>query len=152
MLIPSNVERLRTISDIVREELDEHVREGGAYYDERAGQIAARAIQTIMPGLVDMQGSRVVVEAERGIAVLDDEAEQPSFAGVSVEAQLQRVSIQQAVHNLRIDGSELSYVTHDLFAVLTPRFLEPDPVDIVFTKELYIPFGSVENFDPADTK
>jgi hypothetical protein len=149
MLIPSNAEKIKTISEIFREEINDHVNAGGAYYDDRAGQIAAQAIHTIMPDLVDMQGSRVVVESLSGIgSASNQDKDYSSFTGLRVEAELKRVSIQQAVHNLMIGDTGLSYVSYDLFAVLSPRFEEPDPVDIVFSQELYVPFGSVEQFDP----
>ncbi len=146
-LITPNHEKLKIISEIVREELYRHESMGGKYYDEHAGQIAARAIHTCMPELTKMQHTRLIVEAEHGVLLETDDV--TSHKGVRVEAQLQRVAIQQLVILENIDGLPIDFSGYDLCAVLVPRYVDPDPQDIVFGQELYLPFSSIGRFESA---
>ncbi len=149
MYIPSNHERMQTISEIIREELNVHESNGGVYHDDIAGQIAARAVQTCMPSLASMRGERVLVEANAGISLQDSVAS--GFEGVRVEARLERVAIQSLVRILDESNPDqpLLLTTYDLFAVMRPRYVDPDPQDIVFGDELLIPFEEVRMFEPA---
>lgn len=148
MLLPSNAQKLQTISEIFKDGMEALCAKGASYYDERAEQLAAQAIRSCMPELATFAQSRITAEALQGISLGDDEA-QP-FDGVHVGgAVLQRVSIQKIIEQVQIDGLEFETSTHDLCLVMVPTYLDPDPKDIVFGHELYVPFGTVVHFEPA---
>jgi hypothetical protein len=150
VLLPNNSERIQTISEVFRENIERHEENGGTYYDERAGLIAKEAIETFMPGLVNLQGQRLVVEAIQGIALHDERA--VPHEGLHVEAKLTRVSIQQLTSTIKDKGfGTVALTSYDLFAVLEPRFKDPDPVEIVFGDALLVPFAGIEHFDLANT-
>lgn len=147
-LITPNHERLKIISEVVREELGQHESRGGKYYDEQAGKIAARAIHTCMPELAMMQQTRLIVEAENGLLLVDDD-ESVSQSDIHVEAKLERVSIQVAKSVIPGFDAPVEYSDYDLYAVLVPRYIDPNPQDIVFGQELYVPFSGIERFESA---
>lgn len=68
---------------------------------------------------------------------------------MAVGATLAAVQIQE-LHEI-IGGGEdsVELVRHDLCAVLVPRFVDPDPVDLVFSDGLYVPFGSFRLLEPV---
>jgi hypothetical protein len=140
-----NHKKLQRISDHVRLSLMQHETQGGTYYDDTAEQIAGFAIQTVMPELASMRGERVEVEAERALA-LTDEKEALWLNGMRVEATFQRVGIQMIVSTLYDTYSSSSY---DVFAILRPHYIDPDPREIVFGDELYVPFERVSGFKLA---
>lgn len=147
MYIPRNHEKIQTISEVFREEMDKHEQAGGKYYDDTAVHIAGHAIQTLMPELVDMQRSRVIIEANTGISIEND-TDTPSFEGIHVEALLERVSIQQVIADIALNP--LTRITrYELCAVLRPRYIDPDPQDIVFGNTLVVPFQEVQYFEAA---
>jgi len=143
MLLPQNHERIQTISELFREDMDRHEMEGGHYYDEKAGELAALAIKTLMPHLVDMQQTRVVVEADKGLLI---EGEAPrAYEGVHVEATLERVAIQALMTRVGDDTLNM----YDLFAVFRPHYTDPEPDDLVFGNELFVPFADISKFEQA---
>lgn len=151
MYVSNNRERLQTISEVVRIQIAEHIEQGGAYYDERAGQIAARAIKEFMPELFAMSQQRLVVEADGGITFQNKEA---SFLGngLRVEARLEKVGLQ-ALIGIHSDAElhlsvELS--DYDLFAVLRPLYVNPEPVEIVFSDAVMVPFEEIQLFEPVE--
>lgn len=150
MFIPSNHERIQTISELFRADIDRHEAKGGTYDDEEAARLAAEAIQTCMPELAKLQNERLVVEAGQGIAL---EGKQfTRFEGLRVEAKLARVSIQQLVSTIKDEEFDsVRFSSFDLFAVLTPRYVDPDPTDIVFGEELLVPFAEVERFEVVNS-
>lgn len=150
MLLPNNSEKIQTISEVFREDIARHEANGGTYYDEKAGQIAKQAIDTFMPGFAELRQGRLIVDAARGITLQGEQITRHD--GLHVEAKLARVSIQQLTSTIEEEGlGAVSLTNYDLFAVLEPRYKDPDPVDIVFGDELLIPFADIERFDLANT-
>jgi hypothetical protein len=150
VLLPNNSERIQTISEVFREDLERHAENGGTYYDERAEQLAKEAIETFMPGFATLRQGRLVVEAARGITLQGEQVTRHD--GLHVEAKLARVSIQQLTSTIEDeDFGAVSLTNYDLFAVLEPRYKDPDPVGIVFGDVLLVPFADIERFDPAKT-
>lgn len=148
MLLPNNSDRIQTISEVFRKDIERHEANGGTYYDEKAGQLAKEAIATCMPDLVKLQKERLIVEAARGITLQGDQV--AHHEGLHVEASLARVSIQQLVSTIEDDElGSVALSNFDLFAVLVPHYIDPDPVDIVFGDELLVPFSEIEHFEPA---
>lgn len=148
MLLPSNPERIQTISEIFRKDIERHEENGGTYYDERAGQIAKEAIETFMPGFASLRQQRLIVEAARGITLQGDQVAR--HEGLHVEAKLARVSIQQLTSTIEDeDFGSVALTNYDLFAVLEPRYKDPDPVEIVFGDALLVPFAEIERFEPV---
>ena len=147
MHIPSNREKIQIISELFREGMDKHELTGGKYYDDTAVALAGHAIQTFMPEIASWQQNRVVVEANSGLLI--DGANVTTLEGMAVEARLERVSIQQLIGNVAIGDIGLSIDHYDLFAVLRPRYVDPDPQDIVFGEEVMVPFSEVRLFEAA---
>ncbi len=147
MEMPSNHERLQAISDVVREELSRHEEKGGVYHDLQAAIIAKKAIETCMPGLAELQNSRIIVEASAAVLLGDEDP--LSLDGIHVEGAFQRISIQQVISSIESGETPLQLSTFDLCAVLTPQYADPDPRDLVFGKELYVPFKSIDLFEQA---
>lgn len=147
MLTPKNHDKLQVISGIVQDGLGKLEEEDIPYYDPRAEKIAAHAIKTCMPELASMAGERILVEALQGVSI--DGNDSAGHDHVRVHGVLQRVSIQRIVEQAYIEGTEFSTSRHDLCAVFTPRYVDPDPSDIVFGQELYVPFGTITEFERA---
>lgn len=141
---------IRSISEVVSEQLAEHQKTGGHYYDERSGVIAATAINAIMPELVTLQKERVKVEMSAGFLIEGGAVH--TLDRAFTEGVLARISIQQIV---RLDDSlgtdtPLAFDDFDLFAVVEPRYANTDPSDIVFGDELLVPFREVQLFEATD--
>lgn len=136
---------MKRISEVVRDEMSSHIHNGGAYHDDQAGNIAARAIRLHMPELADLQGERVAVEADGALSLGFGDPQH--FREAIVKARFERVSIQQYEASHYIDDLEITFVEHDLFAVLVPEYVDPDPVAIEFGNELIVPFNYVVEFE-----
>lgn len=154
MHVPTNPERMQTISEIVAEKLEAHVRRGGTYYDDGAEAIAAQAIHTCMPQLPSLLDTRVTVAANSGLSLVESNTPRVGFEaqhhqGIHVIGGLGRVSIQTIVSTMGAGPDALQMSRYDLFAVIKPRYMNPDPVDIVFGNELCVPFSGVTRFEPA---
>lgn len=146
MHIPNNAERMQTISEIIQEELSVHVERGGSYNDDEASAIAQKAIYACMPELAALYTHNVIVEAGLGASVA--ESYQEIHAGLRVEAPMKKLAFQAFISTMNTEPP-LSITNYDLCAVLAPRYIDPDPVDIVFGSELYVPFGAVLSFERA---
>ncbi len=144
-MIQNNADQLHRISDIVSDEIERHIAQGGQYYDETASVIAARAIRDYMPQLATFQGNQVTVESQ--MALLAEGASYQRLSGARTKAVLSRVCIQQVIESTGEGDSEVVLSRHDLFMTLTPQFVDPDPDIIVFGNELYVPFCEVRRLD-----
>lgn len=144
----ANHEKLHLISDGVGEALANHVDTGGHYYDGISAHIAARAIHGIMPELMQLRKSRIVIEAGAGVA-LDIAGRSETLEGLRVEAQFERVSIQGLLATMGSGESALSMMSYDLCAILKPEYVDPEPLEIVFGEEIYVPFGSINLFNTS---
>lgn len=100
-----------------------------------------------MPELGSLQKSQLVVDASRAIVLGDDLAE--SYEGVHVQATLTRISLQELVSTVPKTEPPLTYTSFDLCAVFEPRYIDPDPQELVFGQEVFIPFRDVTRFDIA---
>ena len=147
MLVPKNHEKIQIISGLISGGIDEAERRGAKYYDDSVAEFAATAIRDCMPELVTMQNSRIEIEASKGVSATDEDIR--IFDGLFVEALLKRISIQKLISIETIEDEEFTISNYDLFAVVVPRYVDPDPIDIAFGSELYVPFGAVEKFEPA---
>lgn len=148
MHIPSNHERIQTISEVVQEQLERHREQGGKRDDDKATRIAARAIQELMPQLVEMQRSRVTVEASRGFSVLNRTSKK--IDGLHVQAKLQRVAVNELISTMGTDDDYVALSTFDLHAVLLPRYEDAEPWDLIYGEELYVPFSDIQLFESSD--
>lgn len=124
--------------------MDSLVAQGISYDDDRAYDAARSAIQLIAPGLLTVSGERVGVEADTGVAIEGKRAR--FFGGIAIGAELRRVSIERIQQDEQLEGIRLSTVRHDLCAVLVPDYLRPDPIDLIFMSEIYVPFSSLVGF------
>lgn len=147
MFISKNHEKLSAISEIVHEEVSRHLEMGGAYHDDTSFLIAAKAIKLCMPELVNLSGERVVMQASRGISIELQEA--AAYDGIAVSAKFERVCLQQLIEQMGDEENQIQIDSFDLCAVMRPVYLDPDPKDLVFGDELYVPFGAVEQFEAA---
>ena len=149
MLLPQNHEKIQTISEIFKEDMDRHEMNGGAYHDEKAGELAARAIQSLMPELADMRQTRIAIEANTGMVI--EGSRSKAYNGVYVQATLERVAIQSMVTKFPADASGFSdqLNQYDLFAVFKPRYTDPNPQDLVFGQEILVPFSDITRFESA---
>jgi hypothetical protein len=149
MLIPKNHEKLQVISEIVADGFDRLERDGVPYYDDQVFNLARQAIETCMPELLRMSGEVMTIEAMQGISLLDSDNSTP-FDGLHVRSVFKRVSIQQLLESATLDDVSLQTSTLDLCVVMTPAYVDPDPQDIVFGKELYVPFSFVTEFEMSE--
>lgn len=140
-------DQLRASSESFQESMNALQQQGVTYYDDRAYQAAKRAIQNFAPELLSMSGERIAVEAELGVGLEDGDPRK--YGGLAVKAILRSVQIQEIHEFIEEDGSQIELVRHDLCALLVPKYVDPDPVDIVFSGELYVPFGTVTALNPA---
>lgn len=146
MFIPKNHEKLQAISEIVADGFDRLERDDVSYYDNRVADLALQAILVCMPELVRMYSEVMTIEAMQGVSIGDDDM---SFDGLRVSSIFRRVSIQQLIESATIEDVSLQTSKIDLCAVMTPVYIDPDPQDIVFGKELYVPFASITEFETS---
>lgn len=139
--------QLRACSEVFQQSMYELQQRGVAYYDDRAYQAARDAIATYVPDVVAMSGGRVGVEAELGVALEGKTLRK--FGGVAVNAVLHAVDIQELHEVIEEGGVSIELVRHDLCGLFVPVFVDPDPVELVFGDELYVPFGAITQLDPA---
>lgn len=69
MLLPSNAQKLQTISEIFKDGMEALCAKGASYYDERAEQLAAQAIRSCMPELATFAQSRITAEALKALVL-----------------------------------------------------------------------------------
>lgn len=143
----SYADQLRACSDSFQDSMVTLQEQGVSYYDDRAYDAARRAIQTFAPDIVAMSGERAQVEADLGVAL--EEEMSRKYGGLAVNAILRGVQIQELHEVVEEGGAKIELVRHDLCALFVPRYVDPDPVDIVFSGELYVPFGSFTLLEPA---
>lgn len=148
MFIPKNHEKLQVISEIIADGYGKLEQDGVPYYDDRVFGLAQQAIRDCMPELVRMSGEVMTIEASRGVSLEDTDSR--SFNGLHVSGTFERASIQQLIEAAMFEEASLDMSTLDLCAVITPRYVDPDPQDIIFGKELYVPFSSITAFEPAE--
>ena len=148
MLIPKNHEKLQVISEVIADGFERLEREGVPYYDDRVFDLAQQAIQTFMPELVRLSGEVMTIEAQQGVSIGDGDS--MSFDGVRVRSIFKRVIIQQLLESAILEDVSLQTSTLDLCVVMTPAYIDPDPQDIVFGRELYVPFSSVTEFESSE--
>ncbi len=149
MLIPSNPDKLHACSTVVQDGLDRLNAEGIPYYHDRSEQIAAHAISVCMPELRDYAKQLITIEANTAVSIEqeDDERSSNSLTGIHVGGILRSISIQQIIEQMTFDNANVETMRHDLCAVIVPRYYDPDPKDIVFGKELYVPFSEITGFE-----
>lgn len=145
MLVPTQSEKLQVCSAVIQDELLQLHEEGIPYYSDRAAKIAAHAVMTFVPELSELARSTVLVEASQAVSI-DNEDSLSFSGGIHVAGVLRSVQIQQVIEEANFEGIPLSSIRFDLCAVLTPKYIDPDPVDIIFGKELYVPFGAITEF------
>ena len=139
--------QLQASSEAFQQSMETLQTRGVAYHEDPAYIAARQAIENFTPDLLGMSGERVQLEADLGVAI--DEQTSRKYGGLAVSAILRGVQIQE-LHEVVEDGNySLELVRYDLCALLSPRFVEPDPVDLLFSGELYVPFSSVTLLEPA---
>ncbi len=152
----TNAERMNTISELVRTEIDQHINEGGYYYDDRAKRIAHEAMMSCMPEMPKFLQEHIIVDTEDSLLVeeLPNTALEGTtvrrFNGAHVMARLTKVELQA----FRLTSPELQtdidFYDYGLFAVMEPTFVDADPGDIATGKEFYVAFGGVTRFEPSE--
>ena len=147
MLEIPNHERLQTISDILKGDLEMLDAKGVPYYDPRAEKCAAFAIKTCMPHLGNLSGERVEVEGLQGISL--DAQDVASYENIHVGGVFRSVHIQKIIETAGFEDREFSFSSFDLCAVIVPDYKDPEPTDIIFGKELYVPFSMITKFETA---
>ena len=154
----SYAERMNTISELVRTEIDQHINEGGTYFDEKAKRIAHQAVMTCMPELPKFLQEQVVVDTDDSI-LLEDLGGKPlegtvtkRLDGAHVMARLAKVELQA----FRVTNPELQvdmdFYDYGMFAVMEPTFVDADPGEIVMGNELYVSFSGVTLFEPSEQR
>lgn len=147
MFVPRNHEKLQVISEVVADGFGKLDQEGVPHYDDRMFGLAQQAIRDCMPELVRMSNEVVTVEASLGVSV--EEGDTPTYTGLHVTGTFHGVDIQRLIETAILDGMPLDMSAAELCAVITPRYVDPDPKDIVFGKELYVPFSAITEFESA---
>ena len=147
MLVPKNHEKLQVISEIVADGFERLERDGVPYYDDLVFELAQQAIQTCMPELLRLSGEMMTIGGMQGVSIGEDSL---TLDGLRVSSIFKRVSIQQLLESATMEDVTLQTSTLDLCVVMTPAYIDPDPQDIVFGKELYVPFSSVTEFEMSE--
>ena len=150
----TNAEKLRRISRYFKDgvaELEQDAADSSYNFsqNDHAFDIARRAIEQFMPELVALTNERVRVGSELGICLSRDKREQDTHEGISVLATFRAIEIQSSIERMEISDGDITFTNYDLCALFIPKFVDPDPVDIVFGGELFVPFGRIEEFTAA---
>lgn len=140
-------EKLRTASDLFREEAGVLVEKGARYYDDAIFDTAVSALQRVVPEIAALAHSRVGVESGRVVSIDTRDHSSISFGGVVVEATLKGIILQELREEADFDGVALDRDVIDLCAVLLPRYVDPNPVDVVLRDELYVPLSGIRSLE-----
>lgn len=152
----THAERMNTIAEIVKLEVDTHITEGGMYYDDQAKLIARKAMVSCMPDMPNFLQRSIVVDSEDSL-LFEDLGGKPlkgttvkKIEGVHVLARLSKIELQAFRLTTPELGGEIDLYDYGMFAVMEPVFVDPNPGEIAFGDELYIPFGGVMSFEPSE--
>jgi len=154
-----NHEVMNIASEMMRAEYARHELEGGEYDDETTKKMARRVLLTCVPHIMEFMHSRVIVEApaahvlNTNINEFDDgittEIDVRPIEGLHVQAKFKNVEFQPIVRQEEYNGP-LFVEQYDLFAVVRPQYVDPEPDAIVFGDEVMVPFREVSLFRPSE--
>ncbi len=154
-----NHEVMNLASEMMRQEYAQHELEGGQYDDETTKKIARRVLLTCVPHIMKFMHSRVIVEApvahvlNTSINEFDDgittDIDVRPIEGLHVQAKFKNVEFQPIMRQDSYDGP-LFVEQYDLFAVVRPQYVDPEPDEIVFGDEVMVPFGEVALFQAEE--
>ena len=111
--------------------------------------IARNAIEKFMPELVALTDERVRVGSELGICLSPDGRSQSAHSGIGVLATFRAIKIKSSIETLETSDGAVTLTNYDLYALLIPKFADPDPVDIISEGKIFVPFGQIEAFEAA---
>ena len=135
-------DRLQECSWAIDEQMRNLEGMGHDFRSDRALQIAALSLKTYVPEILGMSGERVRIETEECLSIANDD-DIDRFGEASFGGTLARISLQQLSRQERLEGlPELHTTRYDLCLVMTPQIVDPEPVDLVFGTEVWVPLGS----------
>ena len=146
-----NHEVMNIASEMMRQEYALHELEGGEYDDEMTKKIAQKVILTFMPHIMDFMHERVIVEAPQAHILNTTlakvagetltETDVRPVEGLHVEAKFKHVEFQPTIRREHLEGYSGSLLVeeYDLFAVVRPQYVDPEPDAIVFGDEVMSP-------------
>jgi len=138
----TTIERQRMLecSFDINDEIKILVERGAGFQDDVALEVATLALKRYVPELLKWGSERVTVEAGQCFSIDGEEVDR--FQDVSFSGTLGRIGIRQLNREERLEGGvEMASTSYDLCMVFTPAILDPDPVDLVFGKELIVPLS-----------
>ena len=159
-----NHEVMNIASEMMRQEYALHELEGGEYDDEMTKKIAQKVILTFMPHIMDFMHERVIVEAPQAHILNTTlakvagetltETDVRPVEGLHVEAKFKHVEFQPTIRREHLEGycGSLLVEEYDLFAVVRPQYVDPEPDAIVFGDEVMVPFREVSLFRPSEAE
>ncbi len=170
-----NHEVMNIASEMMRQEYALHELEGGEYDDPVTKKMARRIILSCMPHIMDFLHARVTVEASQAHLLVTSRVEAPSgvtsepkgdehlteavvdtdirpIDGLHVQAKFKNVEFQPTIRHEQLEGYSGSLLVeeYDLFAVVRPQYIDPEPGEIVFGDEVMVPFREVNLFEASE--
>lgn len=145
LLIPK--ENLQMCSRNVSEQVNYLVSEG-MHNPMRAADMARRAILHFAPDLMSFIGKRVKVESSN-VFLLDEESVEGHYDEGSFQARLSRMSVERITSTDSLEGlvTDLEVENCDIALTFKPEFTDPDPIDLVFGRQIIVPLGDVERLE-----
>ena len=157
-----NHEVMNIASEMMRQEYALHELEGGEYDDETTKMMARRVLLSCVPHIMEFMHERVTVEAPQAHVLTTkltkvagetlDETDVRPIEGLHVEAKFKNVEFQPTIRREHLEGytGSLLVEEYDLFAVVRPQYIDPEPDAIVFGDEVMVPFREVSLFRPSE--
>jgi hypothetical protein len=146
-------------SEMMRQEYAQHELEGGEYDDETTKKMARRVLLTCVPHIIEFMHTRVVVEApsahilntniDEFVDGITADIDVRPIEGLHVQAKFKNVEFQPIVRQEDYNGP-LFIEQYDLFAVVRPQYIDPEPDAIVFGDEVMVPFSEIALFQPSE--
>jgi hypothetical protein len=133
-------QRLLECSFDIDDEIKSLVKSGVGFQDDVAISVAFLALKRYVPEMLQWGSERVAVEAEQCFSIDGEEVDR--YQDVAFSGNLGRISLQQLNREETLEsGIEFATTSYDLCMVFTPTILDPDPVDLVFGREILVPLS-----------